>query len=142
MPGTIGALIYGLIGGLFGGLIMAMVIMAMGKKAKATPPGIIAEKFLGDEGKKPLVLFPVMSMWGLIFGAVVANGALSATTVNGLKFALVPWILLNVMMLPMAGAGLFGTKKWNMIPMVSLVMHLLWGLVTVTVFRILVSIVG
>ncbi|MBI2575475.1 hypothetical protein HYV82_06345, partial [Candidatus Woesearchaeota archaeon] len=60
---------------------MAIIMMAMGKKV--TPPGILAEKFFGDEGKKPMVLMPVMAAWGAIFGALVASGTLAAGYVSG-----------------------------------------------------------
>jgi len=45
--------------------------------------------------------------------------------------------VLNIVMLPMAGAGIGGTKKWNMIPVVSLVGHLVWGAVAGSVIGLI-----
>ena len=43
--------------------------------------------------------------------------------------AAVAWLVLNIMMLPMAGAGVFGMKASKMIPVQSLVMHIIYGVV-------------
>ncbi|MBI2140828.1 hypothetical protein HYU16_00225 [Candidatus Woesearchaeota archaeon] len=142
MPITLLNLVYGLVAGFIGSLVMAIIMMAMGKSVKASPPGIIAEKFLGDESKKPMVLMPVMAIWGLIFAAVAGAGLVKENYVGGLIVAVVAWLLLGIVMLPMAGAGLFGMKKWGMIPMMSLVMHIIWALVAVTVFGFLKTITG
>lgn len=142
MPSTLVALVYGLISGLVGGVVMGILLTMMESKLKASPPAILAEKFLGDANKKPLIMMPVMAMWGLVFAAVVSAGILTATYVNGLIFAIAPWLVLNVVMLPMAGAGLFGMSRWNMIPVTSAMMHAIWGLVTVGVYGLLISLLG
>lgn len=121
---------------------MAIPILMMGARLKATPPAIMAEWLLGDPEKKPFVLFPVMAMWGALFGLSTYYAFVTADYAGGLAFALVPWLALNLMMLPLAGAGFFGLKRWKMIPVLSLAMHLAWGLVAATVFVALAAVAG
>lgn len=134
---------FGLVGGLLGSLVMAVLTMMMlGKRLKDAPPSIMAEKMFGDPEKRPMVLFPIMAMWGIAYGIIVSVTGITNFFTAGLLFSLAPWLALNLMMLPMAGAGLFGMKRWSMIPVLSLVMHLIWGAVTGGVFILLVGIVG
>lgn len=143
MPALGLSVAYGLVGGLIGGLVMAVLIMMMlGKRIKDAPPSIMAEKMFGDSEKRPVVLFPAMTMWGAAYGVVVSVTGTANFIIAGLAFALVPWLALNMMMLPMAGAGIFGLKRWGMIPVLSLVMHLIWGLVTSGIFSLLAGIIG
>ena len=142
MPSTIVGLIYGAVGGFIASIVMAIIMNAMGKRIKISPPAILAKKMFGDASKKPKVLMPTMTLWGLIWAIFIVSGVFAATYVNGLLFALVPWLVLNLIMLPWAGAGVFGAKKWNMMWITSLVMHAIWGLVVVGVFQFLTAIIG
>ena len=143
MPGTVGILGFGLISGAIGAVAMAIIIMVMEGKLPTTAPGIIAEKFFGDEKKKPLVLMPVMAMWGLVFGALVVGGVIQANYVGGIIVGVIAWLAMNLLMLPMAGAGIFGMKRWSMIPVMSGMMHLIWAVVTVFVYNsVLIGLLG
>ena len=142
MPTTGVGLLYGAIGGLIASIVMAIVMTSMHSKIKTSPPAIMATKIFGDPGKKPAVLIPTMTIWGLIWAIFIVNGTLALTYTSGLMFALVPWLVLNLIMLPMAGAGVFGAKKWNKIWLLSLVMHAIWGVVVVAVYQFLSAIVG
>lgn len=143
MP-TLGlSIAFGLVGGFAGALVMAVLMMLMlGKRIKDAPPSIMAEKMFGDSEKRPMVLFPVMAIWGIIYGIVVSLAGFTSYIVTGLWFMLIPWTMMNIVMLPMAGAGLFGSKRWNMIWMLSLVMHVIWGVIVGLVFSFLTGIVG
>ena len=142
MPSTGIALIYGIVSGLVGAMVMAITMMAMGSKVKASAPGVIAEKFLGAESKKPMVMMPVMAIWGLVFAALVVGGIVQANFVGALIVAVIAWLVLNIIMLPMVGAGLFGLSKWGMMPVSSGMMHIIWAVVVWLVYTFLVSIVG
>jgi hypothetical protein len=131
------SVVNGLIGGIVGAIVLAIIMTAMEAKIKIVPPAILAEKFLGDAGKKPMVLFVRFAIWGLIYGVALGMGYARSGAVGGATFAILPWLVLNLVMLPMAGAGLGGTKKWNMMPVMSLVGHIVWGAVAGTVVGIL-----
>ena len=142
MPGIVAGLVYGAVGGFVASIVMAIIMTSMESKLKTSPPAIMAAKLFGDPGKKPAVLMPIMTIWGLIWAIFVVNGILSAGYVAGLLFAIIPWLVLNLIMLPTAGAGAFGVKKWNKIWMTSLVMHAVWAVVVVAVYQFLTAIVG
>ena len=142
MAGVGVSILYGLVAGIISAIVLAIIMMAMKSKLKTTPPEIMAEKMFGDKKKKPVVMFGNFAIWGIIFGLVVSLGGMASTITNGLLFALVPWLVLGIIMLPMAGAGLFGSKKWGMLWIISLVMHLIWGVITVLVFNGLTSLVA
>jgi len=129
MPTITAGIVSGLIGGLIGGVVLAIINMMMQDKMKVTAPGILAKKMFGDENKKPLLMLMVLGIWGLIFGILVAVGTVPETLTGALTIAAVAWLVLNIMMLPMAGAGVFGLKASKMIPVQSLVMHAIYGVV-------------
>jgi len=114
---------------LIGGVALAIISMMMQDKMKVSAPAILAKKMFGDESKKPLLMLMVMGIWGLIFGILVAVGTVPETLIGALTIALIAWLVLNIMMLPMAGAGIFGMKASKMIPIQSLVMHAIFGIV-------------
>jgi hypothetical protein len=53
----------------------------------------------------------------------------SSPTIKGIVFGLLAWLLMMLIPLPMAGAGLFGMKPGMMAPVMTLVLHLVWGAV-------------
>src|SRR6516164_4136093 len=48
---------------------------------------------------------------------------------NGILFRIGAWILMMVLVMPMAGAGLFGMALGIMVPIATLVLHLIYGAV-------------
>lgn len=140
MPTGVLAVVVGGVGGLLGGIVMAIMMMMMGDKP-TTPPAIIAEKFMGDASKKPIVLFGYTIMWGLIFGVLVLLGVLQGTFVGALIAAAIAWILLGLMTL-MAGAGMFGMNRDKMNVVMSLMMFVIWGVVVGVVFLLADSLFG
>jgi len=139
MPAIGISILFGLIGGVVGAIILAILMMLMGSKIKASPPEIMAEMMFKDKSKKPLALFLNFGVWGIIFGIVASLAGYTAYVTNGLWFSLIPWLFLGIIMMPMAGAGVFGSKRWNMLWLVTLIMHLIWGAVTGGIFLALVG---
>ncbi|MEP7056594.1 MAG: DUF6789 family protein [Caldimonas sp.] len=48
---------------------------------------------------------------------------------RGIMLAVIGWLIMMVMLMPMAGAGLFGMNMGIMAPMMTLVLHLVFGAV-------------
>jgi hypothetical protein len=48
---------------------------------------------------------------------------------HGIMLAVIGWLIMMVMLMPMAGAGLFGMNMGIMAPMMTLVLHLIFGAV-------------
>jgi uncharacterized membrane protein YagU involved in acid resistance len=49
--------------------------------------------------------------------------------VKGLVFSVCAWLLMMVIAMPMSGAGLFGMNLGMMAPVMTLMLHLIWGAV-------------
>jgi hypothetical protein len=66
--------------------------------------------------------------WGIGF-VVVSPYLPGPYWLRGTIFAVGAWLVMMIVMMPMAGAGLFGTHLGMMAPVVTLVLHLVYGVV-------------
>lgn len=66
--------------------------------------------------------------WGAAF-AWVDSKLPYAHWVNGVLFATGAWLMMMIVVMPMAGAGLFGLQLGVMAPVATLVMHWIYGVV-------------
>lgn len=68
-------------------------------------------------------------VWGMGFALLynVLPGGGSVT--KGMVFGVLAWLMMMLIPMPMAGAGLFGMKMGMMAPVMTLVLHLIWGAV-------------
>ena len=142
MAGVGVSILYGLVAAIVAGIVVAILMMAMKSKLKVSPPEILAQKWFGNKKKKPVVMFGIFAIWGIIFGLVVSLGGMASTITNGLLFSLAPWLVLGIILLPSAGAGVFGSKKSGKLWILTLVMHLIWGVLLVLVYNGLTSLVA
>lgn len=73
--------------------------------------------------------------WGggfaLLCGVIPGPGAVT----KGILFGIAAWLGMMVMVMPMAGAGLFGMGFGIMAPMMTLVLHILFGAVLGAVYQ-------
>jgi len=68
-------------------------------------------------------------VWGSlfpIFDAIVPGGS---HWLKGTLFGIGAWLLMMILVMPMAGAGLFGMALGIMVPIATLVLHLIFGAV-------------
>jgi hypothetical protein len=68
-------------------------------------------------------------VWGLLFSLFDSVGARSAHWLRGVVFGVFAWLMMMVLFMPAAGAGLFGNKIGIVAPVVMLAMHLIYGVV-------------
>ncbi|QCO57818.1 hypothetical protein EOK75_19320 (plasmid) [Pseudorhodobacter turbinis] len=77
--------------------------------------------------------------WGggfaLLYALIPGNTAL----VKGIVFGIAAWLGMMMMVMPMAGAGLFGMAFGMMAPIMTLVLHIVFGAVLGTVFHMLAA---
>jgi len=77
--------------------------------------------------------------WGggfvLLYSLIPGGSAL----IKGIVFGIAAWFGMMIMVMPMAGAGLFGMAFGIMGPMMTLVLHVIYGAVLGIVFRMLVA---
>lgn len=73
-------------------------------------------------------LFIGTVMWGTLF-ALVAPKIPGSIAVRGIIFSTIAWLLMMVIMMPMAGQGFFGMELGIMAPMITLLLHIIFGAV-------------
>ena len=73
--------------------------------------------------------FMIGAMWGLLFALAYNAIPGGSALVKGMLFGVGAWLAMMVMVMPMAGAGFFGMKMGLMAPMMTLVLHLVFGAV-------------
>ncbi|MDZ7643996.1 MAG: DUF6789 family protein [Woeseiaceae bacterium] len=68
-------------------------------------------------------------LWGGLFGAF--NHLVTGKTelAKGLWFSTAAWLLMMIVVMPMAGAGIFGLNIGVMAPVATLMLHLIFGAV-------------
>lgn len=76
-----------------------------------------------------VVHFGIGAMWGLLFALAYSVIPGRSAPIKGMLFGAGVWLLMMVMVMPMAGAGFFGMKMGLMAPMMTLVLHLIFGAV-------------
>lgn len=78
-------------------------------------------------------------VWGggfaLLYGLIPGDTAM----VKGIVFGIAAWLGMMIMVMPMAGAGLFGMAFGVMAPLMTLVLHIVYGAALGIVFRMLVA---
>jgi hypothetical protein len=67
-------------------------------------------------------------LWGGLFGMLV-NYLPGNHTVRGTLFGIIAWLLMMVVFFPYVGAGFFGGQINMMVPVVSLLLHVIFGAV-------------
>ena len=66
-------------------------------------------------------------LWGILFHKL--NGTLpgGSQVMKGVIFGMGAWLLMMVLVMPMAGAGVFGMKMGMMAPVMTLMLHVVYG---------------
>jgi hypothetical protein len=65
--------------------------------------------------------------WGLGFAALFKLLPGSAPWVKGIAFAVAAWVAMMIIVMPLAGAGLFANHLGPMAPIMTLVLHIIFG---------------
>ncbi|SOC31039.1 DUF6789 family protein [Thalassospira xiamenensis] len=78
-------------------------------------------------------------LWGGLYALSFNKLPTSSPVGKAVVFAVGAWLLMMIMAMPMAGAGLFGLKLGMMAPIMTLVLHIIWGLVLGSIFSVLSS---
>lgn len=72
-------------------------------------------------------------VWGTLF-AVLYPRLPGSVLIRGVLFGIGAWILMMVIFLPIAGQGLFGISGGMAVPVMTLMLHLIYGAVLGLVF--------
>lgn len=68
-------------------------------------------------------------VWGVAFALLVTSLPGRSGLSKGLAFSVLAWLLMMLIPMPMAGAGVFGLKLGVIAPVMTLILHLIWGAV-------------
>ncbi len=72
--------------------------------------------------------------WGLGFAMIFNFLPGSSRLRKGISFGIAAWFLMMLVVMPMAGAGLFGLNVGVMAPVITLMLHAIYGAVLGLVF--------
>lgn len=119
--------------GLAATVVLSMIMVAKGMMGLMPELNVIA--MLSSMMKAAPVIGWVahfmigMLAWGL--GYVVLSKYLPGGTniTKGISFGIAAWVLMMLMVMPMAGAGLFGLNMGMMAPAMTLMLHVIYGAV-------------
>ncbi|MDR8389835.1 DUF1440 domain-containing protein [Aliifodinibius sp. S!AR15-10] len=120
--------------GLLGTLIMS-IIMLIGTGTGISPlpepvPLAIAKGLLGSLAKPVLMLFAVITHfgYGALWGAVLFNWVKADGTIwHGLGWGVMLWLIMELIVLPLLGWGIFGSAITPKIAIATLVLHVIYG---------------
>lgn len=101
------------------GLMPDLNVIAMLSRMMGSPPvmGWVAHFVIGTIA------------WGGLFALLHEKIPGNTLWVKGIVFAVGAWLLMMIVVMPMAGAGLFGMNLGIMAPMMTLVLHIIFGAV-------------
>ncbi|OYX45050.1 MAG: hypothetical protein B7Z02_03150 [Rhodobacterales bacterium 32-67-9] len=77
--------------------------------------------------------------WGIGFAVLYGMIPGGTAVIKGVVFGVAAWLGMMIMVMPMAGAGLFGMAMGVMAPMMTLVLHVIFGAVLGAVFHALTA---
>lgn len=66
-------------------------------------------------------------LWGTLFAWLDPNIPGTAHWLKGIVFGIGAWLIMMIVVMPMAGAGFFGGNLGMMAPVMTLVLHIIYG---------------
>jgi uncharacterized membrane protein YagU involved in acid resistance len=114
--------------------VLMMMKHAMGLMPELDPIGMISH-MLGMS--TPLVGWVMHFMIGIVWGmafALTSRMFPGAFWLKGMLFSVAPWLIMMFVMMPMAGAGVFGLDLGMAAPVMTLMLHLVFGAVLGAVY--------
>ena len=130
-------IIKGIVAGFVATIVLTLFMMlkkTMGVMPELDPVQMIADMAAQKMGIEPNIIigwvmhFGIGSVaWGV--GFAILNDVLPGSNqiVKGIVMGLGAWMLMMVATMPMAGAGLFGMSMGVMAPVLTLILHIIFG---------------
>ena len=134
----------GMIAGLVGTIVLTLLMMmkkTMGVMPELDPVHMLSEMAAQKMGMAPNIIigwvmhFMIGSVaWGGAF-AIFNNILPGSTQISkGISLGIVAWLMMMVGPMPMSGAGLFGLNMGMMAPVMTFMLHIVFGVVMGWVF--------
>lgn len=123
-------LINGAIAGVVATIVLSLMMLIKGKMGVMPELDIIS--MLAGMMGGALFLGWVMHFmigvgYGVVFHLTYDKLPTNSLIIKGVILGVVGWLVMMLMLMPMVGAGLFGMKMGVMAPMMTLVLHAIFG---------------
>jgi uncharacterized membrane protein YagU involved in acid resistance len=126
----------GVLAGIAATVVLSVLMVmkaAMGLMPELNPIAMISN-MLGMPMPVGWVMhFMIGIIWGIAF-ALTSRMFPGAFWLRGMLFSIAPWLVMMIVMMPMAGAGLFGMNLGMPAPVMTLMLHLIFGAVLGAVY--------
>jgi hypothetical protein len=148
MPSEIGAPVMtaaaigrGMIAGLCATIVLSFLMVMksyMGLMPELDPIGMMAAMAGASTAAFGWIAHFVIGtvFWGVGF-VLVSLYLPGSYRVRGVLFAIAAWLGMMVVLMPMAGAGVFGLSRGMMVPIAALAMHVVFGVVLGSIYGLL-----
>ncbi|MEP7206940.1 MAG: DUF6789 family protein [Casimicrobiaceae bacterium] len=131
----------GLMAGFVGTVVLSAIMMikaAMGFMPQLDVIGMLSNMLGGSRATGWLAHFVIGTViWGLLYTAVF-GAAPDGHWWRGIVLGIAAWLMMMVVVMPMAGAGLFGMSMGIVAPVMTLMLHVVYGWVLGAVYGTLV----
>ena len=133
--------INGILAGLAATIVLSvlMIIKAkMGLMPDVNVIAMLAKTMGGGPAIGWLAHFMIgVVIYGVIYSAVFSKLPLANSATRGAALGVAGWVVMMVAVMPMMGAGFFGLglPSGIMVPIVTLMLHLIYGVVLGSVYR-------
>ncbi|MDT8283207.1 MAG: hypothetical protein RQ982_10445 [Gammaproteobacteria bacterium] len=128
-------LITGLIAGFAATVVLSVLMLVKGMMGLMPDVNMI-DMLARQMGSGPLIGWCVHLMigiigYGLVYAVVFDGLAIGGHITKGILLGTLGWLLMMVILMPMMGAGIFGLQMPSgvMVPVVTLMLHWIFGLV-------------
>lgn len=133
----------GIVAGFVATVVLSMIMTAKGMMGVMPELNVIA-MLSSMMNATPIVGWLTHFMIGMIawgIGFTIVLNVLPGHTnlLKGINFGIAAWVLMMLVVMPMAGSGLFGLKMGVMAPAITLMLHAIFGAVLGFVFGRLVN---
>jgi len=129
--------------GIFAGFIATIVlsVLMVMKQMMGMMPELDVIRMLTDMLSAPSLMvgwimhFMIGSIvWGGLFALLYDRIPGGSAIIRGALFGIGAWLLMMIMVMPMAGAGLFGLRFGIPAPVMTLLLHIVYGVTLGAVF--------
>jgi len=133
----------GVIAGLVATIVLSALMMLkskMGILPQLDPIGMMAGMMGGDRSMGWVAHFVIgTAVWGGGFALLYDSIPGGSSILRGIVFGIAGWLIMMIAVMPMAGAGMFGMGLGIgvMAPLMTLMLHIIFGAVLGGVFGIL-----
>lgn len=134
-------IIHGLIAGFLATLVMSALMVAktkMGIMPELNPIHMMSEMMGGTTAMGWMAHFAIGTIaWGAGFAIVNSMIPGKGQITKGIIFGIAAWLMMMVAVMPMSGEGLFGLNIGIMAPVMTLMLHVIFGVVLGKTYQVL-----